>query len=292
MTAANINHADQLWSDPSAQLFASLADFYRENGLLAEAIDICHSGLEANPDNIEGRLVLARCYLDSREMAKAREQLTLVLARQPENSAAKKLLLDLDRMGQPTPSAGVPLFASESPPLAAQEALAAEPAPATPAPMISEAAMSGEHSGRGQGPAVVEEPKPTRETAEAKDLSNSYSRIVQDLVQTPQIMAGLLVEDSGYVVASAYHPKYQGGADEETAGALAISIFKTGAEAMGRIRMGQLERIIIDTSSEKLFLNRADPLLLLVSAEPTAKMGLVAVNTRQAVDRVRSLTQK
>lgn len=288
--SADMNVADQLWSDPSAQLFAQLADFYRENGLLNEAVEICLNGLEANPDNIEGRLVLARCYLDSHEPEKAREQITRVLARQPENSTAKKILLDIDRLGQPAAPAGVPLFAPESPPLQVTEA-EADAVISPPAPGTLESAEAKE-AVQTERPAVAEGPKAAREPAEGKDLANNYGRIVQDLLQTPQIMASLLVEDSGFVVASAYHPKYQGGADEETAGALAISIFKTGAEAMNRIRMGQLERIIIDTSSEKLFLNRADPLLLLVSAEPSAKMGLVAVNTRQAVDRVRSTTQK
>lgn len=274
---------EQLVNDPSSQLFASLADFYRENGLLPEAIEICRSGLESNPDNLEGRLVLAKCFFAARDFGSAREQVTRVLTVQPENTAAKKLLGDIDREDKPE----------------------AAPAPPAPAPAKAEARPKLEYEEPGPAPGQAaaraesrpkleyEEPRPMAERATPPSApaervpQTGYNRILQDLVQTPQIMAGLLVDESGFVVASAYDDKSQAAADEEAAGALAVSILRTGRESMQRIRMGELERIVIDTASEKIFLNRAGPMLLLVSAETSAKVGLVAVNTRQAVDRVK-----
>lgn len=254
--------SEQLMNDPSSQLFASLADFYRENGLLPEAIEICRSGLENNPDNIEGRLVLAKCFFAARDFGSAREQVTRVLTVQPENTAAKKLLGEIDREDMPAP---------------APKAMAAE-IPAKPPEEVPKPE---------EPKTVLDHMKPAPPAMAERSPQTNYHRVLQDLVQTPQIMAGLLVDESGFVVASAYDPKSQAAADEEAAGALAVSIFKTGREAMQKIRMGELEKIVIDTAGEKIFLNRAGPMLLLVSAETSAKVGLVAVNTRQAVDRVR-----
>lgn len=282
--------ADQLVNDPSSQLFASLADFYRENGLLPEAIEICRSGLENSPDNIEGRLVLAKCFFAARDFGSAREQVTRVLTVQPENSAAKRLLGDIDREDKPAPA----------PKPAAAEAQARRPEeapkPAEPRPVLEY--LEPAAPPQPPQPKAAPQPKPQPEAVSAQPAApaqaqaergpqTNYHRVLQDLVQTPQIMAGLLVDESGFVVASAYDPKSQAAADEEAAGALAVSIFRTGRESMQKIRMGELEKIVIDTAGEKIFLNRAGPMLLLVSAETSAKVGLVAVNTRQAVDRVR-----
>lgn len=283
----NSGAAEQLVNDPSSQLFASLADFYRENGLLPEAIEICRSGLENSPDNIEGRLVLAKCFFAARDFGSAREQVTRVLTSQPENSVAKRLLGEIDREDKPAP-APKPM-AAELPAKRPEEA---------PKPAESRTVLEYVEPAASPTPEPKAAPPP-RPQPEARDVQlaapaqaergpqTNYHRVLQDLVQTPQIMAGLLVDESGFVVASAYDPKSQAAADEEAAGALAVSIFRTGRESMQKIRMGELERIVIDTAGEKIFLNRAGPMLLLVSAETSAKVGLVAVNTRQAVDRVR-----
>lgn len=296
-TSAYGEKPDQLVNDPASQLFASLADFYRENGLLPEAIEICRSGLENNPDNLEGRLVLAKCFLAARDIGKAKEQVTRVLSTQPENTAAKKLLGDIDREDKPeaaSPPRAVEMPASRAsePPKTAEafpklqylespEAAKARPGlPAAGPPAEAKPVPAQAEPGTGSVQA------PAQPQADRGPQTN-YQRVLQDLVQTPQIMAGLLVDESGFVVAGAYDPKSQAATQEEAAGALAVSIFRTGREAMQRIRMGELEKIVIDTASEKIFLNRAGPMLLLVSAETSAKVGLVAVNTRQAVDRVR-----
>ncbi|HBE72664.1 MAG TPA: hypothetical protein DDW31_00925 [candidate division Zixibacteria bacterium] len=304
-TTPNGRTPEQLVNDPSSQLFASLADFYRENGLLPEAIEICRTGLDNNPDNLEGRLVLAKCFFAARDFGSAREQVTRVLASHPENTKAKKLLGEIDREDKPGD-------APQPPAPAAPLAREAGPSPAGARPKLeyAEPEAPAEKPGEAETAEVPPLPAaapsiglldgardmPARDPGRAQEQAappadrgqqTIYSRVLQDLVQTPQIMAGLLVDESGFVVASAYDPKSQAAADEESSGALAVSIFKTGRESMQRIRMGELEKIVIDTASEKIFLNRAGPMLLLVSAETSAKVGLVAVNTRQAVDRVR-----
>ncbi len=283
--------SDQLVNDPSTTLFPALADFYRENGLLSEAIEICRSGLENSPGNIEGRIVLARCHLTAGDLASARDQVTRVLAVQPENVSAKKLLAEIDQQDKKVAAAPVDRAAPDTSPSPEPAAAQAEPSvSASPSPGVRAAAVVREDVPAAREPRPVVEKESRLEVTEPPTWRGQagYPRILQDLVQTPQILGAMLVDESGFVVASAYHPKSTAATDEEASGALAVSIFKTGQEAMQRIGMGDLEKIVIDTVSEKVFLHRAGPMLLLVSAETTAKVGLVAVNTRQAVDRVRA----
>jgi len=103
------------------------------------------------------------------------------------------------------------------------------------------------------------------------------------------VLACLLVDDSGYVVAEAYANAVAGTTDSESTAALAANVFGTAAEAMGRIRLGALERVVVETATEKVFLRKAGPLLLLLSAEKSVKMGLVAVNSKRAAERIAAL---
>lgn len=285
------NPTDQVMNDPSSFLFASLADFYRENMMFPEAIAMCQNGLEAQPDNIDGRMVLVRCYLATGEPARAREELVKVLSRQGEHGDARKLLAEIDRSqpaAPPTPSAAAeagqdgglfPKFPPSQPvPKPMDTVLPPPPAPVEPS-----------------RPAAPEPPSPaTAAPATANDPENQaagYQRVLADLQQTPQVAACLLVDESGFVVAETYAGAVAGPSDSDASAALSINIFKTATEAMRKIKLGTLERVIVETATEKVFLRKAGPLLLLLSAERSVKMGLVAVNSKRATERVAALAR-
>lgn len=327
------NFSDQVVNDPSSLLFGSLADFYRENGLYQEAINICLTGLESHPDNIDGRLVLAQCYRSIDELEKARAELTRVLSVQPQHSLAKKVLAELDKSvspdkapfsepkasdvpGQPvpdlapepgpenTPESGIAprtpessvapdpqsfhkgaqamiALASEAAEKPKMEYMAPEPVKATP---------ENTTVSRSEAQEAVLQPSQPAKTPPADDRTvNSYTRILNEVIQTPQVFFGLLVDESGYPVASAF--ARQGGEnDEESAGALSALVFSTASQAMQKVKLGELERVVIDTKNEKIFLNRAGTQVLMVAAESSAKTGLVAVNVKRAIDRIKSLS--
>ena len=132
---------------------------------------------------------------------------------------------------------------------------------------------------------------PAQASAAAPDQQPGYARILYDLQQTPQVLACLLVDDTGLVVAESYAGAVGGATDSDTSAALAINIFRTGAEAMNEIKLGALERVVVETATEKVFLRRAGPLLLLLSAENSVKMGLVAVNTKRAAERIAAVAR-
>lgn len=321
--------SEQVVDDPSSLLFGSLADFYRENGLYQEAINICLSGLEAHPDNIEGRLVLARCYQGINDTEKARAELTRILSARPENSLAKKALAELDKpAGSESPETAaprtgevsissekieveIPVIAEPKDPESISEtATHTEPAMADPADfhqgaraMMALAAEATEKpkmefvppetAAEAAPEKIAAEPVPgeiskTPTEADPKTM-NAYGRILNEIIQTPQVFASLLVDESGYPVASAFAPQ-TAGIDEESSGALSSLVFSTASEAMQKVKLGELERAVIDTRNEKIFLNRVGGQVLMVNAESSAKTGLVAVNVKRAIERIKNLS--
>jgi predicted regulator of Ras-like GTPase activity (Roadblock/LC7/MglB family) len=181
---------------------------------------------------------------------------------------------------QPTPAPEPLVYQepAETGPLAPAPAppAAAEPAPAAPEPAAEPTAPP------------VKQARPAKEKLR-DGQQGAFDKILADLVQTPQVLAALLVDESGGVIATAFAAGVAADVDEEASGMLAYAIFRTGQDAIQKVKMGDIERVVIDTTDQKIFLNRAGPLLLLVSADPAAKVGLVAVNSKQAVERIKAL---
>ncbi|MBI1909967.1 MAG: tetratricopeptide repeat protein [Deltaproteobacteria bacterium] len=79
-------------SNQQSIAFAPLADFYRKEGFLEEAEEICRKGLEFHPESVTGRMVLA---LICRECGKSEEAIGLaggILETMPTHEEARELL--------------------------------------------------------------------------------------------------------------------------------------------------------------------------------------------------------
>jgi|GEM_PF-1366679 predicted regulator of Ras-like GTPase activity (Roadblock/LC7/MglB family) len=343
---SNINGAEQMMDDPSSQLFSNLADFYRENGLVPEAIAMCQSGLESQPDNLQGRVVLAKCYLATKEFERARAEAVKVLSAQSENAEAKRILSEADTLLksekpktlEQQPAASGPESSPPKKPETDSANLAVEPEqekrdvvapqalppaapakevlPASPLPLMTERpdespvaepeAMLPKEPVAPSASVTVEPPeiKPAPSaavavqtagapTAAPAEKQTAYGRILGDLVQTHQVNACLLVDESGYVVDEAY-ARQQGGVatNAETSAALTANVFKTAVQAIAKIKLGDLERIVIETDREKIFLRQAGRMMLMIAAEPAAKVGLVMVNSKRAAEQIETISSK
>jgi predicted regulator of Ras-like GTPase activity (Roadblock/LC7/MglB family) len=338
---------EQMVNDPSSQLFASLADFYRENGLIPEAIAICQAGLESQPDNLDGRLVLSKCLLATKQYALARVEAAKVLSVQSEHSEAKKVLAQADSavpeaeapaaapvkiettvIAEPSsqakppeepvlsgaavkmeatipepvevpeppvrdiPSSPLPLMAgrTETQPVPTQTTGegTAEAQPAAPRPGLLQAQSSGSMPAQVLSAASD---KPQRLAAEeTTEWQAGFGKIMNDLVQTPQVKACMLVDESGYAVADAV--SRSGQSLSEDSAALSANIFKTAFEALKKIKLGELERIVIETGDEKIFLRQAGRMIMMISADSSAKVGLVMVNSKRAAEQAENLAKK
>ncbi len=85
-----------LSKDPSSKVFALLSEAYRKRGMLDRALQIATQGVRRNPDYIGGRVALARIYADKGMREEAKEELTYILERSPDNLFASRLLRQLE----------------------------------------------------------------------------------------------------------------------------------------------------------------------------------------------------
>ncbi len=82
----------KLEENPDSLVFAPLADAYRKQGSLEEALNVCKKGLEKHPNNTSARVVLGRIYQEQGKTEAASSELKKVLELDPENLMAHSLL--------------------------------------------------------------------------------------------------------------------------------------------------------------------------------------------------------
>ena len=87
-----MNKKEKLETTSDCLIFISLASMYLDNGMVDEAIDLCKSGLEIEPENEEAHLIMAKAELEKGNKEDARQRLLKILDKNPENKTAKELL--------------------------------------------------------------------------------------------------------------------------------------------------------------------------------------------------------
>ncbi|HSM50369.1 MAG TPA: tetratricopeptide repeat protein [Thermoanaerobaculia bacterium] len=79
--------------DPASRLFLQLAEEYRRDGRPAEAVKVLETGLGHHPGYLAARVALGRCRLETGDAAGAAEALEQVIAADPTQLVANKLLI-------------------------------------------------------------------------------------------------------------------------------------------------------------------------------------------------------
>ncbi len=148
---SEIEKLERRWAEnPKGRNFAPLADAYRKAGELDRALELCTAGLELHPDYVSAHIVLARCLIDQKNDAGASEVFQKVLALDPENVLALKILAEIAERGGRFDQAvewlgrllaADPMNGDAAEALARAKAKAAQPAakPAVPAPSLKRA---------------------------------------------------------------------------------------------------------------------------------------------------------
>jgi pentatricopeptide repeat protein len=84
-----------LEKDPSSRVFAPLAEYYRKNGLLNQAIDTLSQGIKHNPEYVLGHLGLAFCHFDNGDSKRAYDILRPLVSANRDNIRMLKLFSDV-----------------------------------------------------------------------------------------------------------------------------------------------------------------------------------------------------
>jgi len=82
----------RLATDPNSRIFVQLAEEYRKEGLLDNAIEICEAGLAKHPQYPSARVALGRALLQAESFDRAREEFEVVIEQVPDNILANKFL--------------------------------------------------------------------------------------------------------------------------------------------------------------------------------------------------------
>lgn len=83
--------------DPNSKLFVPLAEEYRKEGMLDEAIQVLLSGIERQPGYMSARVSLGKIYLEKGMRDEARAEFENVIKSIPDNLYAHKKLAEIYR---------------------------------------------------------------------------------------------------------------------------------------------------------------------------------------------------
>ncbi|MBN1573934.1 MAG: hypothetical protein JW984_12120 [Deltaproteobacteria bacterium] len=100
-------YQSMLAKNPSSRVFAALAECYRKQGMLDEAIHLCVEGVKKYPNYMSGRVALGRAYFDKGMIKEAKEELEKVVSITPNNIVANKVLGDVHLFEEDINGAGV-----------------------------------------------------------------------------------------------------------------------------------------------------------------------------------------
>ncbi len=78
--------------DPTSRIFVQLADAYRKNKMIDEAVDVLNQGLEHHPDYPLAHLIRGKCLFDTRNYNQARESFEKTISLDPQNVIAYRML--------------------------------------------------------------------------------------------------------------------------------------------------------------------------------------------------------
>jgi tetratricopeptide (TPR) repeat protein len=83
--------------DPNSKLFVPLAEEYRKEGMLDEAIGVLLSGIEKQPGYMSARVSLGKIYVEKAMLTEAQSEFEQVIRSIPDNLYAHKKLADIYR---------------------------------------------------------------------------------------------------------------------------------------------------------------------------------------------------
>ncbi|UCE78053.1 MAG: tetratricopeptide repeat protein [Nitrospiraceae bacterium] len=91
------NLKNRFEKDPNSKLFVPLAEEYRKEGMLDEAVAVLSKGLENQPDYMSARVSLGKIYVEKGMLEEARAEFEHVVSSVPDNLFAHKKLAEIYR---------------------------------------------------------------------------------------------------------------------------------------------------------------------------------------------------
>lgn len=84
--------AERYSKEPKSRIFVQLADAYRKNNMVDEALEVLKQGLQYHPNYPLAYLILGKCYFDKRMYAQSKDALEKTIEFDPINIVALRML--------------------------------------------------------------------------------------------------------------------------------------------------------------------------------------------------------
>jgi predicted regulator of Ras-like GTPase activity (Roadblock/LC7/MglB family) len=110
-------------------------------------------------------------------------------------------------------------------------------------------------------------------------------QILNELNKTPGITGSMVVGNDGIVIASDLESGFEG----DTVGALAASITTNIQKSLDRLQTSPLSQVTIEADEAKLFFTDAGIGILVVTAEKDVNIGLIRLEIKNAVNRLKTV---
>jgi predicted regulator of Ras-like GTPase activity (Roadblock/LC7/MglB family) len=108
-------------------------------------------------------------------------------------------------------------------------------------------------------------------------------QVLSDLNKTPGVTGSMVVGNDGIVIAA----DLADGFESETVGALAASITSNIQKSLDRLDTNPWAQVTIEADDAKLFFTDAGLGILVVTTEKVVNIGLIRLEIRNAIDRLK-----
>lgn len=93
-----LRYYKQWQDDPQSIVFAPIAEYFLNYGLVDDAQKVCREGLKKHPYLVSGRIVMAKVLLKRGNWEEAEDEIRAVLAVSPENPNARAILGEISAL--------------------------------------------------------------------------------------------------------------------------------------------------------------------------------------------------
>ncbi len=274
-------YGKEMRRDANSLAFALMADAFRDEGMLSEAEEVCRKGIEQHPSYATARVVMGQIHEDLGDVGSAQQEYEAALSLDPQNIMARMSLGNIflrgDRRGEARAHFEHVLFLNpthEKARYLLDVADGSKPFPEDEGRTTRET--------QAPQPEPASEPQPDPATGHRELSVDEIESTVRRLSEVPGVLAAMLVERDGLLIASERNTLV----DEEAFGALVSEIGGAMARCAVRMGMGKFERSVIEGATGRVVLRQADSRVLVVAAEDGARLGMVNMLMDQGAARL------
>jgi predicted regulator of Ras-like GTPase activity (Roadblock/LC7/MglB family) len=255
-----------LEDNPHSQIFAALADAFRKKGNLIKAQEICSEGLRLHPDYSSARVVMAKIYLAKGNYDLSSQELERAISSSGRTRAIELLEAEiLIRRGQKAEAC-----------LILQGLEAVDPEDENLKNLKS---MLDERP----HPDEIKLPDEILFKLDSGVQKNpSLSHALNILKVMPRVMGALAVGRDGMLLDG----RFDGHNVKEEFAALSKAMIDWAAQGSQKVNLGQVQELLIETSSSKIWIFTREKYYLVVYARDDASMGALKLKIETLFDRI------